>query len=160
MRLAPAVILAALSLTACKSLPPLPRPSMPQINWPKLPPRYHPAGETGVQTERTPKGEETLNEVSLVRLTVIPGPPRALAIEVTGTTPRSGYTNLHLRPVNYIRAPADGIYDMTLVGTPPGRKAVGPTTSVKFTYTWSPLGADVKGVRIHGKFNSVVAMIP
>jgi hypothetical protein len=80
-------------------------------------------------------------------------------ITVKGMAPTPGYTHLTLRPVNYIAAPQDGIYDFTAVGTRPTGVVPFHTEPVTFTYRWTKVGADAKGVRIHANDSAVEARI-
>jgi hypothetical protein len=72
-----------------------------------------------------------------------------MVITVDAVAPTPGYTDLSLRPVNYIQRPPDGIYDFTAVGKPPGGIVAQHTEPVHFRYRWHGVGADVKGVRVH-----------
>jgi hypothetical protein len=72
-----------------------------------------------------------------------------IVVTVDAVAPTPGYTDLSLRPVNYIQRPPDGMYDFTAVGKPPVGIAPQHTEPVHFTYRWHGVGADVKGVRVH-----------
>jgi hypothetical protein len=92
----------------------------------------------------------------------------AVDVRVEGTTavvsvkaiaPTPGYTSLTLRPVQYIQAPPDGIYDFTAVGTAPSGIVPFHTVPVQFSYRWSHVGSNVKGVRVHAGDSAVMARI-
>jgi hypothetical protein len=81
-------------------------------------------------------------------------------IDVKATAPTPGYTGLTLRPVQYIQAPSDGVYDFTAVGTAPTGVAPFHTQPVAFTYRWRHVGANVRGVRVHAGESAVEARLP
>jgi hypothetical protein len=93
----------------------------------------------------------------------------AVSVKLAGTTatisvkamaPTPGYTRLTLRPVAYIQAPPDGIYDFNAVGTAPTGIVPFHTQPVEFTYRWSHVGANVRGVRVHAGDSAVEARLP
>ena len=93
----------------------------------------------------------------------------AVSISVSGTTatvnvkamaPTPGYTDLTLRPVQYIQAPPDGIYDFTAVGTAPTGVVPFHTQPVEFTYRWTDVGPRVNGIRVHAGESAALARIP
>ena len=93
----------------------------------------------------------------------------AVSVAMSGTTaivsvkamaPTPGYTGLTLRPVQYIQAPPDGVYDFTAVGTAPTGVVPFHTQPVEFTYRWRQVGGNVRGVRVHAGESTVEARLP
>ena len=101
-----------------------------------------------------------LAEVLAVELATMESSPPGLSIRVRATAPTPGYTGLTLRPVNYIQAPPDGIYDFTAVGRPPAGMVAQVLSPVQFTYTWPAYPSDLKGVRVHAGSGAVTALLP
>jgi hypothetical protein len=81
-------------------------------------------------------------------------------IRVSGMAPTPGYRNWTLRPVQYIQAPPDGVYDFTAVGAAPTGIVPFHTVPVQFTYRWTHVAPNVRGVRIHANDSAVEARIP
>ena len=82
-----------------------------------------------------------------------------MVITVDAVAPTPGYTDLSLRPVQYIQKPPDGMYDFTAVGKPPGGIVPFHTQPVRFKYRWRGVAADVKGVRVHAGDSVVEARL-
>lgn len=82
-----------------------------------------------------------------------------MVITVDAVAPTPGYTDLSLRPFNYIQAPPDGIYDFTAVGKPPGGVVAMHTQPVRYKYRWRGLGPNVRGVRVHAGDSAVEAVV-
>lgn len=133
--MARALALSILCLTACAA------PAAP------LPP-----GAPGAPAERE------LTEVRSVQLRVVQSYPQRLSVTVEGSAPTPGYHSLRLRAFQYIQAPPDGIYDYSLVGTPPANIVAAVVTPVRISETW-PLSGNLKGVRIHAQSSTIVAMV-
>lgn len=109
--------------------------------------------------EPAPPGvERELAEVRGVELRVLQSSPPRLSIIVRGVAPTPGYTKLRLRPFQYIQAPPDGVYDYSLVGTPPTGIVPAVTAPVRLTETL-PYSSNLKGVRVHAQSSSVTARI-
>ena len=113
-------------------------------------------------TDPAPKGSgeaRPLAEINSVRL-VATMEPRNLVIEVDALAPTPGYSGLTIRPVNYIQAPRDGIYDVTALGVPPDGIVAQHLDRVHFTYRWTGFPGDLRGVRVHSNGNAIEAMLP
>lgn len=82
-----------------------------------------------------------------------------MVITVDAVAPTPGFTDLSLRPVQYIQKPPDGMYDFTAVGKPPDGIVPQHTQPVQFKYRWHGVGADVKGVRVHAGDSAVEAKL-
>ena len=113
-----------------------------------------PGGGTGGEVA----AERELAEVRSVTLRVLRSSPERLSVTVEGDAPTPGYRNLRLRPYQYIQAPPDGIYDFSLVGTAPDGVAAQVITPVRVIETW-PLDPSLKGVRVHARGSSILAMV-
>ena len=85
----------------------------------------------------------------------------ALSLKVTGQTPSAGYYQFSFVPRINAARPADGIYDVDVVGYKPQSPAAQAVTPMEVKAEWgnAPV-ANLKGVRFIGKNNSVVAMLP
>ncbi len=81
-------------------------------------------------------------------------------VSVKAMAPTPGYTNLTLRPVQYIQAPPDGVYDFTAVGKAPTGIVPFHTQPVEFTYRWTNVAPNVKGIRVHAGESAVTARLP
>jgi len=82
-------------------------------------------------------------------------------LTAAGQTPSAGYYQLSFVPrINAVR-PADGIYDVDVVGYKPQEAAAQVVTPVEVKGEWNnaPV-ANLKGVRFIAKNNAVVAMLP
>lgn len=109
-----------------------------------------------------PAAERPLANVTSVELTIAPAQPRGsskLIIRVAGVAPSAGWSNIRLRPVNYIQAPPDGVYDFTLVGAPPEGMAAQVLTPVTAEYDWGGFPIGLRGVRVHGRDSSVTRLL-
>lgn len=85
--------------------------------------------------------------------------PHALRICATGTVPTTGWTKPSLDPVVYIHPPVDGIYDVTFNATPPSGISGQMMSQVRALKMWPNPPKGLKGVRVKGANNSVVAKI-
>ena len=85
--------------------------------------------------------------------------PRGLRLCAVGTVPTAGWTKPTLKPVVYVQAPPDGIYDFDFEATPPSGIVIQRLTMVRAFKVWPNAPKSVKGVRIHGAKNAVVAML-
>jgi hypothetical protein len=102
-------------------------------------------------------GQKPLYQVDAVELRM-EGTTAVVSVKAMAPTP--GYTGLTLRPVQYIQAPPDGVYDFTAVGTAPTGVVPFHTQPVEFTYRWNNVGKTVKGIRVHAAQSAVSAPIP
>jgi hypothetical protein len=100
-----------------------------------------------------------LAQINAVRL-VATMEPRNLLIEVDALAPTPGYTDFTIKPVTYIQAPRDGIYDVTALGVPPDGIAAQHLDRVEFRYRWTGFPGDLRGVRVHANGNAIEAMLP
>jgi len=82
-----------------------------------------------------------------------------LRICAVGTVPTAGWTKPTLRPLVYVHAPTDGIYDFDFEATPPSGIVIQRLSIVRAFKVWPNAPKGVKGVRIHGANNAVVAML-
>lgn len=85
----------------------------------------------------------------------------ALTLKATGKTDVAGYYNLAFLPRINAAPPADGIYDVDVIGYTPQGAAAQAVTPVDASGEWTNYPkARLKGVRFNAKTNSVVAMLP
>jgi hypothetical protein len=105
-------------------------------------------------------GQEQILEVDSA--TVTPGKtPDSLTLHATGKTPMAGYTELAFLPRINPAPPADGIYDVDVIGYKPQGAAAQAVTPVETKGEWTNYPkARLKGVRFMAKNNEVVAMLP
>ncbi|MEA3048753.1 MAG: hypothetical protein QOG84_589 [Sphingomonadales bacterium] len=85
--------------------------------------------------------------------------PHGLRICAVGTVPTGGWTKPTLTPLVYVHAPTDGIYDFDFDATPPSGIVIQRLSLVRALKVWPNAPKSVKGVRIHGAKNAVVAML-
>jgi hypothetical protein len=94
--------------------------------------------------------------------TIEPGKtPDTIILKATGKTPEAGYYNLAFLPRINPGPPADGIYDVDVIGYKPQGAAAQAMTPVEANGEWAAYPkARLKGVRFVAKNNDVVAMLP
>jgi hypothetical protein len=85
--------------------------------------------------------------------------PHSVKICARASVPTSGWTNPQLRPVIYVQAPPNGIYDFDFVATPPSGIAAQVITPIQAVRIWTPYPAGLHGVRVKGANGSVVGML-
>ena len=85
--------------------------------------------------------------------------PHSVKICARASVPTSGWTNPRLRPVIYVQAPPNGIYDFDFVATPPRGIAAQVITPIQAVRIWTPYPTGLHGVRVKGAGNSVVALL-
>ena len=107
-----------------------------------------------------PKDPELIAEITDIQLDLLDSKPLQLVITVNGNTTSAAWTDPKLQQYTYIAPPADGIYDFSFLAVPPSEPSASVITPIMVTHILSPLGADVKGVRIHAKNNNQTALIP
>jgi hypothetical protein len=84
-----------------------------------------------------------------------------LALKASGKTDVAGYYNLVFLPRINAAPPADGVYDVDVIGYRPQGAAAQAVTPVEVKGDWSAFPkARLKGVRFIAKNNAVVAMLP
>jgi hypothetical protein len=105
-------------------------------------------------------GQEQILQVDAA--TVAPGKsPDSLALKASGHAASAGYYNLAFLPRINAAPPADGIYEVDVVGYKPQTAEAQALTPVEVKGDWSGYPkTHLKGVRFIGKNNSVVAMLP
>jgi hypothetical protein len=101
-----------------------------------------------------PQAQESILEVTDVRLSVLKSFPPQLQIAASGTVSTSGWSNPQLVPFNYVQAPPDGIYDFEFVATPPQDVTAQVITAIAANYIWKTFPQELVGVRIHSSTNS------
>ena len=84
------------------------------------------------------------------------GPARVCA---RGTVPTGGWTNPTLTPRVYVQAPPDGIWDFDFKAVPPTGIVPQVLTQVRGQFVWNGYYKGLKGVRVHGANNAVVAKL-
>jgi hypothetical protein len=104
-------------------------------------------------------GQEQILQVDTA--TVEPGDSEtSLSLKASGKTEVEGYYQLAFLPRINAAPPADGIYDVDVIGyRPPGAAAAVSPVEVKGEWANAPK-ARLKGVRFITKTNEVVAMLP
>ena len=105
-------------------------------------------------------GQEQILEVDSA--TLEPGAtPDTLILKATGKTSTPGYYNLAFLPRINPGPPADGIYDVDVIGYKPQAPAAQAATPVETSGEWAAYPkARLKGVRFVAQNNDVVAMLP
>ncbi len=93
---------------------------------------------------------------------VAPGKtPDSLTLHATGKTASAGYYDLVFLPRINPAPPADGIYDVDVIGYKPQAPAAQAATPVETKGEWANYPKEhLKGVRFMAKNNAVVAMLP
>jgi len=81
-----------------------------------------------------------------------------IVINATGTTTTNFWKNPLLKPVKYVQAPTDGIWDFEFVADKP-EASNDMITPIKATYDWGTPPPDVKEVRIIAKSNNRTAPV-
>ena len=85
----------------------------------------------------------------------------ALNLKATGKTAMPGYYNMVFLPRINPGPPADGIYDVDVIGYKPQAAAAQVITPAEIKGEWSSYPKErLKGIRFIAKNNSVVAMLP
>jgi len=85
-------------------------------------------------------------------------PNELIAVSASGQVPTTGWTNPMLVGVIHIVPPADGIWDFEFVATKP-TGIVGQVVLPIHASTVERMPPWFKGVRVHARTNSVVAML-
>ena len=85
----------------------------------------------------------------------------SLILKAEGKTPTAGYYELAFLPRINPGPPADGVYDVDVIGYKPQAPAAQAATPVEVKGEWGDYPkARLKGVRFMAKNNAVVAMLP
>jgi hypothetical protein len=104
-------------------------------------------------------GQEQI--LSVDTASVEPGKNGALTLKAAGKTPTAGYYDLAFLPRINPAPPADGIYDVDVIGYKPQTAAAAAVTPVETKGEWSSYPKErLKGVRFVSRTNSVVVMLP
>lgn len=106
-----------------------------------------------------PPGSAERQLAEITSVTVAKTSPNSITVTVKAMAPTPGYSHFRLKPVTYIQAPPDGIYDLTAVGVPPGGIVAQVLSPVSFTYAWQTYPGELKGVRVHALSNSATAKL-
>ena len=86
--------------------------------------------------------------------------PNTVEVKANGTVSTGGWSKGFLSRVPTTVEPADGIYDFNFEATPPSGIVNQMITPISATpLKWRPYPKGLKGVRIHAKENTVVAML-
>ncbi len=96
-------------------------------------------------------------KVKEVRIALLKSIPPQWSIKADGVVATTGWTNSRLEPRYYINFPEDGIQDFDFVADPPpgiSNPVISPVTAY---VSWPNPPESVKGIRIHGMYNSVEA---
>lgn len=116
------------------------------------------AGSAAVNAKPAPAPQKLVIRVRGASVMVI-RTPHSVQICARASVPTAGWTNPQLRPVIYVHAPPNGIWDFDFVATPPTGIVPQVITPIKAARTWTPYPAQLKGVRVNGANGSVVAML-
>ncbi len=116
---------------------------------------YSSEGEWPIQSPEP----ELVAEVTKVALTVFEGESRQLKITAAGNVSTGGWTDACLRPRLYNQVPPDGIYDYDFLATSPDGPAPTLIAPVTASLMISPIPKELKGVRIHARRNTQVALL-
>ena len=116
------------------------------------------AGPAGLDAKPVPAPQKAVMRVRVASVMVIKT-PHTVQVCARGTVPTGGWTNAQLRPVIYIQAPPNGIYDFDFVATPPTGIVPQVITPIKAMRMWTPAPAGLHGVRVKSAGNSVVALL-
>jgi hypothetical protein len=85
----------------------------------------------------------------------------SLTLQATGKTATAGYYDLVFLPRINPGPPADGVYDVDVIGYKPQSPAAQAVTPVETKGEWTNYPKEhLKGVRFMAKNNAVVAMLP
>jgi hypothetical protein len=105
-------------------------------------------------------GQEQIMEVDTA--SIAPGKTAdTLTLKATGKTATAGYYDLAFLPRINAAPPADGIYDVDVIGYKPQGAAAQAITPVETKGEWANYPkAHLKGVRFMAGKNEVVAMLP
>jgi hypothetical protein len=105
-------------------------------------------------------GQEQILQVDTASIT--PGKtPDSLTLQATGKTATAGYYDLAFLPRINPAPPADGVYDVDVIGYKPQTPAAQAITPVETKGEWTNFPkTHLKGVRFMAKNNAVVAMLP
>jgi hypothetical protein len=105
-------------------------------------------------------GQEQI--LSVDAATIEPGKGgESIVMKATGKAPSAGYYDLAFLPRINPAPPADGIYDVDVIGYKPQSAAAQAVTPVEAQGEWSNYPkARLKGVRFVSKTNNVVVMLP
>lgn len=77
--------------------------------------------------------------------------PPNLIVTAVGQVPTGGWTEVQLLRREYVRPPADGIWEYDLLGKPPEGFATQVISKVKATHVWEEVDATkLKGIRVYG----------
>ena len=115
------------------------------------------AAPAGLDARPVPPPQKPVMRVRAVSAMVIK--PHVVQVCARGTVPTGGWTNAQLRPVIYVQAPPNGIYDFDFVATPPTGIVPQVITPIKAVRIWTPYPAGLHGVRVKSAGNSVTAML-
>jgi hypothetical protein len=105
-------------------------------------------------------GQEQIQKVDSATVTLGTAAD-TLELTAKGSTPTAGYYDLAFLPRINPGPPADGIYEVDVIGYKPQGAAAQGATPVDVKGEWSPYPkTHLKGVRFITKTNDVVAMLP
>jgi hypothetical protein len=116
------------------------------------------AGSAGLNAKPVPAPQRPVMSVRAASVYVI-ATPHTVRICARGLVPTGGWTNPQLRPVIYIQAPPNGIYDFDFVATPPSGIVPQVVLPIKAMRLWQPYPVKLKGVRVKSAGNSIVALL-
>jgi hypothetical protein len=90
-------------------------------------------------------------EITDVTFEVQTTEPPNLIVTAAGNVPTGGWTEVQLLRREYLKPPADGIWEYDLLAKPPDGFATQVITSVKASDTWERVELDrLKGIRVYG----------
>jgi len=116
------------------------------------------AGPAALNAKPAPAPQRPVMSVKAASVYVIPT-PHTVPICAPALVPTGGRTNPQLRPVIYIQAPPNGIYDFDFVATPPTGIVPQVVKPIKAVRLWQPYPVKLKGVRVKSAGNSIVALL-
>lgn len=77
--------------------------------------------------------------------------PPNLVVTAVGQVPSGGWTEVQLLRREYVRPPADGIWEYDLLAKPPEGFAAQVISKVKASHVWEQVdAAKLKGIRVYG----------
>lgn len=90
-------------------------------------------------------------EITDVKYELQTSEPPNLVVTALGNVPSGGWTEVQLIRREYLKEPADGIWEYDLLAKPPQGPSTQAITTVKATDTWEKVDLSrLKGLRVYG----------
>lgn len=97
--------------------------------------------------------------ITRLNIALVRTDPPGLAILVEGEVAGRGWRGFALDHPIYIALPPDGVYEADMTAVPPAGRARRAAIAFSHHELWSPVPADLTGLRVRAATNEMVAML-